>query len=68
LAEDAALFRPTAFGRIAVLPRKENKLLIRVGPGTAMGETLGRYWTPACLSHEIAEPDGPPVRVKPAYW
>jgi nitrite reductase/ring-hydroxylating ferredoxin subunit len=29
-----------------------------------MGDLLRRYWTPACLSSEIAEPDGAPVRVR----
>src|SRR5438128_8034877 len=47
-----------------MLPRKENELLTRVGPGTPMGDTLRRYWVPACLSTEIAAPDCPPVRVK----
>lgn len=35
----------------------------RVGPGTPMGEGLRRYWTPVCMSSEIAEPDGDPLRV-----
>ncbi len=47
-----------------MLPADENELLTRVGPGTPMGETLRRYWTPACLSEEVAEPDGTPVRVR----
>src|SRR5690349_10417624 len=29
-----------------------------------MGELLRRYWIPACLTSEIDEPDGPPVRVR----
>jgi len=29
-----------------------------------MGETMRRYWLPALVSSELAEPDGPPVRVK----
>jgi len=29
-----------------------------------MGNLLRRYWIPACLSAEIAEPDGPPARVR----
>ena len=29
-----------------------------------MGEMFRRYWIPALLSEEIAEPDGPPVRVR----
>jgi hypothetical protein len=30
-----------------MLSREENELLTRVGPGTAMGETMRRYWIPA---------------------
>ena len=40
------------------------ELLIRTGPGTAMGNLMRRYWVPVLLSSEIAAPDGPPVRVK----
>src|SRR5436305_2755852 len=47
-----------------MLSREENELLCRVGPGTPMGEVFRRYWIPACLSEEIAEPGGPPARVK----
>ncbi|HWQ39374.1 MAG TPA: aromatic ring-hydroxylating dioxygenase subunit alpha [Burkholderiales bacterium] len=38
--------------------------LVRVGPGTPMGNLMRRYWVPALLSREIPEPDCPPVRVK----
>ena len=38
--------------------------LVYTGPGTPMGELLRRYWVPALLSSEIAEPDGPQVRVQ----
>jgi len=48
----------------AVLSAEDNEILTRVGPGTPMGNVLRRYWIPACLSAEIAEPDGPPVRVR----
>jgi phthalate 4,5-dioxygenase len=47
-----------------MLSREENELLTRTGPGTAMGEAMRRYWIPALLAREIAEPDGPPVRVR----
>jgi nitrite reductase/ring-hydroxylating ferredoxin subunit len=40
------------------------ELLIRTGPGTAMGNLMRRYWVPVLLASEIAAPDGPPVRVK----
>ena len=29
-----------------------------------MGELMRRYWVPAVLSKQIAEPDSPPVRVQ----
>ncbi len=47
-----------------MLPPKENELITRVGQGTPMGDTMRRYWIPACLASEIAEPDSPPVRVR----
>jgi phthalate 4,5-dioxygenase len=40
------------------------KLLTRTGPGTPMGNLMRRYWVPVLSSSEIAEPDGPQVRVK----
>ena len=45
-----------------MLSREENELITRVGQGTAMGNTMRRYWIPALLAHEIADPDRPPVR------
>ncbi len=44
--------------------REENELLTRVGPRTAMGNLMRRYWIPALLSEEIPLPDCPPVRVR----
>ncbi|HEY4375130.1 MAG TPA: aromatic ring-hydroxylating dioxygenase subunit alpha [Burkholderiales bacterium] len=38
--------------------------LVRTGPGTAMGNLMRRYWVPIMKSEEIAEPDGPQVRVQ----
>ena len=42
----------------------DSELLVRTGPGTAMGEYFRRFWLPVALSRELPEPDGPPVRVK----
>src|SRR5215472_508567 len=50
--------------RWPMLPAEDNEILTRVGPGTPMGNVLRRYWIPACLSSEIAEPDGAPARVR----
>jgi phenylpropionate dioxygenase-like ring-hydroxylating dioxygenase large terminal subunit len=47
-----------------MLARDDNERVTRVGPGTPMGETMRRYWIPALLARELAEPDGPPVRVR----
>jgi phenylpropionate dioxygenase-like ring-hydroxylating dioxygenase large terminal subunit len=47
-----------------MLSREENEMLTRTGPGTPMGELLRRFWLPALLPEEIAEPDGAPVRVR----
>ena len=43
---------------------EQNELLTRTGPGTPMGELFRRYWLPALLADELAEPNCPPVRVK----
>jgi phthalate 4,5-dioxygenase len=51
-------------GGAAMLTRDENELLTRTGPGTPMGALVRRYWIPALYAHELAEPDGAPVRVK----
>src|ERR671925_1763830 len=42
----------------------ENERLTRPGSGTPMGALFRRYWLPALLATELAEPDCPPVRVK----
>jgi phthalate 4,5-dioxygenase len=47
-----------------VLTQGENELLTRVGPATPMGALMRRYWIPAAFSHQIQNPDGPPVRVR----
>src|SRR5579871_4730851 len=54
----------TGRGEPPMLSREENELLTRVGPGTAMGALLRRYWLPALLAEEVPRPDDPPVRVR----
>lgn len=44
--------------------KEMSETLTRVGPGTAMGQLMRRYWVPTLMSSEIAEPDGPQVRVQ----
>ena len=47
-----------------MLPKEENELLCRVGPGTPMGDLLRQYWIPCLPSAELPEPDCPPLRVR----
>lgn len=47
-----------------MLTRAENELLCRVGAEAPMGRMLRRYWLPALLSEEIAEPGGAPRAVR----
>ena len=49
---------------IRMLKQEDNERLVRVGPGTPAGELFRRYWQPALLSSEVAEPEGAPVRVR----
>jgi phthalate 4,5-dioxygenase oxygenase subunit len=42
----------------------ENERVTRVGPGTPGGIFFRRYWLPACLSTELPENDGAPLRVR----
>ena len=51
-------------GGLPIVTREQNDDLTRTGAGTLMGDLFRRYWVPALLSSEVAEPDGPPVRVK----
>lgn len=43
--------------------KAENDILVRTGPGTPLGDVFRRYWIPFLQSEELAEPDGPQVRV-----
>ena len=43
---------------------EENDLLCRVEGDAPMGQIMRRHWIAACLSEEVAEPDGAPVRVR----
>ena len=46
-----------------MLRPEDNELLVRVGPGTGMGELFRRFWVPVMVSEEVADRDGTPVRV-----
>ena len=47
-----------------MLTAEENDLLCRVENGAPMGELMRRHWVPACLSEEVSQPDGTPVRIR----
>jgi len=47
-----------------MLTVEENDRVTRVGAGTPGGKFFRRYWVPACLSTELPENDGAPVRVR----
>src|SRR6201993_1990820 len=42
--------------------QKDSEDLLRVGPGTVMGEMMRQYWVPAAMSSEL-ERDGAPTRL-----
>ena len=42
--------------------QKDSDDLVRVGPGTVMGDLMRQYWIPAAMSSEI-ERDGAPMRL-----
>jgi len=47
-----------------MLTREENELLCRVEGDAPMGALMRRHWIPACLTEEVAEPDGAPLKVR----
>ena len=47
-----------------MLSREDNELLCRVEGKAPMGRLMRAHWIPACMSEEVAEPDGAPVRVR----
>ncbi len=49
---------------LARMREEDNDLIMQVGSSTPMGNLLRRYWTPACLTRDIPEPDCTPLRVR----
>jgi phthalate 4,5-dioxygenase oxygenase subunit len=47
-----------------MLTAEENDLLCRVEGEAPMGQIMRRHWLPACMSEEVTEPDGTPVRTR----
>jgi phthalate 4,5-dioxygenase len=44
------------------MKRKDSEDLVRIGPGTIMGELMRQYWIPAAVSAEL-KADGDPMRL-----
>jgi phthalate 4,5-dioxygenase oxygenase subunit len=47
-----------------MLSQEDNDLLTRVEGDAPMGQLLRRFWMPALLEDELAEPDGEPVKLR----
>ena len=47
-----------------MITEEQNRLLTQVGPGTAMGGMMRRFWLPVCTSAQLPRPDGPPLHVR----
>ena len=47
-----------------MITTEENDLLCLVEGDTAMGKIMRAHWMPACMSEEVAEPDGKPARAR----
>jgi phthalate 4,5-dioxygenase oxygenase subunit len=47
-----------------MLTLEQNELLCRVEGGAPMGRLMRQHWLPLCLSEELAERDGAPVRAR----
>jgi phthalate 4,5-dioxygenase len=46
-----------------MLSKEQNELLVRVGPGTPMGQVLRQFWVPVLRAAKL-EADGAPARVR----
>jgi phthalate 4,5-dioxygenase oxygenase subunit len=47
-----------------MLTAEENEILCRVEGEAPMGQMMRRHWIPACMSEEVEEADGKPVRIR----
>jgi len=47
-----------------MMTHEENELLCRIEGNAPMGQIMRRHWIAACLSEEVAEPDGAPIKVR----
>jgi len=47
-----------------MLTTEENDFLTKVEGDAPMGKLMRQHWTPICLSEEVDEPDGTPIRIE----
>ena len=47
-----------------MLTAEENNLLCRVENAAPMGRLMRAHWLPICMSEEVSEPDGTPLRAR----
>jgi phthalate 4,5-dioxygenase oxygenase subunit len=47
-----------------MMTSEDNDLMCRVEGAAPMGQIMRRHWLPACLTEELPEADGAPVRVR----
>ena len=47
-----------------MLTREDNEFLTRVEGDWPMGQIMRRHWLPACMSEEVRDADGTPVRTR----
>lgn len=47
-----------------MLSKEENDLLTMIDNDAPMAQLMRQHWTPVCLTEEVADPDGTPLRVE----
>ncbi|TXH38309.1 MAG: MarR family transcriptional regulator [Burkholderiaceae bacterium] len=47
-----------------MITKEENELLCRVEGDAPMGQLMRKHWVPICLTEEVAEADGAPVKAR----
>jgi phthalate 4,5-dioxygenase oxygenase subunit len=47
-----------------MLTKEQNERMCKVEGDAPMGQVMRRHWMPACLSEEVADKDGAPVKVR----
>lgn len=47
-----------------MLTKEDNDLLCRIEGDAPMGQLMRRHWLPVCLTEEVAEPDGTPMKAR----